>query len=333
MARIRSIKPEFWSSPKIGELDPYWRLLFIAMWNWADDFGRGTCEPRELMGFAFPHDDDMTVGEFRRGLGGIHRVFGVKFYRVAGRSYYVIPTWERHQKIDKRAKASKYPAPDEGEPFDPETWQVTSESGNPAESSEEPAESSGEPAESSGGYSESSVLEQGNRGTGEQGNRGTDTLDQASPDLERARATDPSKLNRVLEPDPAESIPDTSRGYPDGFERWWATYPRRVGKRKAFEAWYRAIGTRVNIGDLQAATERFAAWHAQEGTDERYIPHPTTWLGRDGWHDDLTPRRKQGPAARLSDEQVLMRVLGPNGNSNAPDGFVDGQVINQKQIG
>ena len=126
MPRIRSIKPEFWSSPQIGQLDPYWRLLFIAMWNWADDYGRGTCEPRELMGFAFPHDDEMTVGEFRRGLGGIHRVFGVKFYRVAGRSYYLIPTWDKHQKIDKRAKGSKYPSPEEGESFDPVSWQVTS---------------------------------------------------------------------------------------------------------------------------------------------------------------------------------------------------------------
>ena len=118
MARIRVIKPEFWSTPGVETLDPMWRLLYIAMWNWADDSGRGTAEARELMGFAFPRDEDMTLEEFRRGLGEVRRVFGVEFYTLAGRSYYSIPSWEKHQKIDKRSK-SRYPAPEEGEPYDP----------------------------------------------------------------------------------------------------------------------------------------------------------------------------------------------------------------------
>ena len=254
MPRIRSIKPEFWSSPQIGQLDPYWRLLFIAMWNWADDYGRGTCEPRELMGFSFPHDDEMTVAEFRRGLGGIHRVFGVKFYRVAGRSYYLIPTWEKHQKIDKRAKGSKYPAPEEGEPFDPVSWQVTSNSENPPESSE--------------GHAEPSTLEQGNRGTGEQGK------------------------NTCSSGDEREHEPVNQ--YPKAFEDWWDRYPKKIGKRKALAEWRRAT-KRIDKHTLNEKTDMFAAFHANEGTDKQYIPNPTTWLNRDGWDDDLIPRRINQP--------------------------------------
>lgn len=110
MARIRSIKPEFWSSPNLPP-DPWVRLLYMAMWNWADDNGIGTANPRELLGFAFPNEDHIRLVDFRRMLVEIHRVFGVKFYSVAGRPYFSIPSWERHQKFDRRSKG-RYPSPD-----------------------------------------------------------------------------------------------------------------------------------------------------------------------------------------------------------------------------
>ena len=40
MARIRTIKPDFWTDEKIVELSPLARLLFIGLWNFADDDGR-----------------------------------------------------------------------------------------------------------------------------------------------------------------------------------------------------------------------------------------------------------------------------------------------------
>lgn len=163
MPRIRTIKPEFWSSPGIEELEPRWRLLYIAMWQWADDFGRGTAEPRELAAFAFPRED-ISVGEIRRGLGGIRRTFDVDFYYVARRPFYSIPSWSLHQKVDARSKRSRYPAPEDGEPFDPLNGQVI---GHSAASSTDPAGVSADPA----GVSADSTPR--NRGTGEQGNRDT----------------------------------------------------------------------------------------------------------------------------------------------------------------
>lgn len=165
MARIRTIKPEFWSSPGMQGLDPYARLLFIAMWNWADDSGRGTANPRELAGFAFPWDEHLSSADIRRMLGGIRRAFGVKFYTVGGRPYYAIPSWDKHQKIDKRS-GSRYPAPDEGVPWDPDPGNTPdqpkhTDSAGSAEPSAEPAESPPNPRRNLGA------------GTGEQGNRGT----------------------------------------------------------------------------------------------------------------------------------------------------------------
>ncbi|WP_189062251.1 hypothetical protein, partial [Longimycelium tulufanense] len=118
MARIRTVKPEFWSSPATEGMSPWARLLFIAMWNWADDHGRGSANPGELAGFAFPNDD-LSSADIRRMLGEIRRGFGVKFYKVGGRPFYAIPTWAKHQKIDKRSGA-KYPTPEDGDEWDPD---------------------------------------------------------------------------------------------------------------------------------------------------------------------------------------------------------------------
>lgn len=119
MARIRTIKPEFWSSPSTAACaDPWARLLYLAMWNWADDMGRGTANPKELAGFAFPNDDAIDAAGVRRLLLEVELAYGVVLYEVRGRPYYAIPSWDDHQKIDKRSGA-RHPAPNEGKPWNP----------------------------------------------------------------------------------------------------------------------------------------------------------------------------------------------------------------------
>lgn len=162
MARIRTIKPEFWSSPGIETLEYRWRLLYIGLWQLADDFGRGSFNPREFLGFVFPSDMSEDSGGIRRGCGELRRVFGVEFYSVGGRHFYAIPSWEKHQKTDRRTKASKYPAPEEGVPFDPVSDQPLSDVLDV--SANNPAGSAGDAAGSAGVPRNSGV------GTGEQGN-------------------------------------------------------------------------------------------------------------------------------------------------------------------
>lgn len=78
--------------------------------------------------------------------------------------------------------------------------------------------------------------------------------------------------------------------YPTAFEDWWHLYPRKQGKRKALREWQRAI-KRVTPERLNTQTELFADFHARERTEKQFIPHPTTWLNRDGWDDELISRR------------------------------------------
>lgn len=56
MPRIRTIKPEFWVDEKIVQLPYDVRLLFIGLWNLADDAGRLKYRPDKLKYQLFPAD-------------------------------------------------------------------------------------------------------------------------------------------------------------------------------------------------------------------------------------------------------------------------------------
>jgi hypothetical protein len=157
--RIRSIKPEFWDSPSTASASVRVRLLFIAMWNWADDHGRGTANASQVLSFAFPNDAELPslVAEAPRIYTEIRGSFGVVFYEADGRRFYAIPSWNDHQKNERKA-ASKYPPPPEGITADqaPDWASVAEMRGTSAQTH---------------GASGTGTGEQGNRGTGESTSR------------------------------------------------------------------------------------------------------------------------------------------------------------------
>lgn len=112
MPRIRTIKPDFFTSPDVARVDFPVRLFYQALWCWADDFGVGETNLNGLLGFAFPDSDGFTAHILRRFCADCAQHFGITFYTVAGRHYYAIPTWEKHQKLEKRSDRRKYPTPD-----------------------------------------------------------------------------------------------------------------------------------------------------------------------------------------------------------------------------
>lgn len=153
MARIRTIKPEFWDSPGTAQASYKARLFFIALWNWADDYGKGTASPKQLIGFAFPNDHDVTVADYPSLASELHSAFEVVFYEVDGRPYYLIPKFQKHQRTEKKA-ASRIPDPPTDEPAGQSPI-------------DEPSVDSGGPSDAAEGGSVTGTGEQGNRGTGE----------------------------------------------------------------------------------------------------------------------------------------------------------------------
>jgi hypothetical protein len=109
MARIRTIKPDFFTDSEVGELDPYARLLFIALWTQADREGRLKDRPREIKIAAFPYDK-VDIDALLGSLTGKNLIVR---YKVGGERYIAIPTFTRHQRPHKHETASQIPAPQE----------------------------------------------------------------------------------------------------------------------------------------------------------------------------------------------------------------------------
>lgn len=108
MARIRSIKPEFWTSEQIMECSTNARLLFIGIWNFCDDAGRHPMTPKQLKALVFPADE-LTFADVEGMLDELSSNGLIMPYVVDGKEYFQVTGWQ-HQKID-RPQAAKYPAP------------------------------------------------------------------------------------------------------------------------------------------------------------------------------------------------------------------------------
>ena len=108
MARIRTIKPEFWTSAQVLECSPTARLLFIGLWNFADDCGRHVDNSKQIKAEIFPADDLLSE-DVRRMLDELEQNRLIRRYVVDGQELFEITGW-RHQRIDK-PQPPKFPGP------------------------------------------------------------------------------------------------------------------------------------------------------------------------------------------------------------------------------
>jgi hypothetical protein len=111
--RIRSIKPEYWTSEDIAALDWDTRLIFIGLWSYVDDNGVGRDVEKLILADLFPLEDDprATLARLSAGLNVLADRGLIVRYEVDGKRYLFISAWDRHQKIDHPSKGSCYPRP------------------------------------------------------------------------------------------------------------------------------------------------------------------------------------------------------------------------------
>lgn len=72
----------------------------------------------------------------------------------------------------------------------------------------------------------------------------------------------------------------------DQFDRFWSKYPRKEGKKKAWEKWLRLNPDRALFVAIMSGLD---AHKRSEQWRRGVIPHPTTWLNGARWEDELTP--------------------------------------------
>jgi hypothetical protein len=121
MARIRTVKPSFWSD--VAPLTRDARLLAVVLLSFADDEGRFIASPSALIGYGYPHDDDVTHAKVRKWLAEIVKysqsatssVPRLHLYSVDGLEYGLLVNYNKHQRIS-HPQPSSLPPP-QGELF------------------------------------------------------------------------------------------------------------------------------------------------------------------------------------------------------------------------
>ena len=110
MARIRTIKPEFWTDAQVMSASRDARLLFIGMWNFADDGGNLPANIKMLKAQVFPCDNlyEEQIGELVDELvdAGL-----LAAYEADSRLYWNVTGWATLQRrIDQ--PTYRHPGPD-----------------------------------------------------------------------------------------------------------------------------------------------------------------------------------------------------------------------------
>ncbi|WP_461004592.1 hypothetical protein [Trueperella pyogenes] len=245
--RIRSIKPEFWTSDDIAELSIEDRLLFIGLWSYVDDNGVGEDREPLIVAALFPLDHynnpRETLARLSRGLQTLFDKGLITRYISDERQLLQVNAWKKHQRIDRPNKP-RFPR------YEAIRDTLASVSRDYRET---PSTGTGE---------------QGNRGTGEQGNRY----------IANANAL-------ALHKSPNGDVQIAPKTYTQDFETFWAAYPAKKGKRRAYEAWKKAL-KRATPETIITGAKAYAAWCTHNPTVS--TKYPEGWLSASRWEDDLT---------------------------------------------
>lgn len=264
MARIRSIKPEFWTSPQVAECSPNARLLFIGLWNFCDDYGVHPASAARLKMEVFP-GDAFTKADVGSMMDELISQELVLQYEIDGAEYWCVPSWDRHQKPDTRT--GRFPRPD------------GSVGGKVRRLSAEDSPNARRTA------AEVSA------------NGGRTAVDRPPPELELEQEGvnqyGPARPARACDSEPAKKLDDPS----PVFMQAWTEYPRREGgnsRAEAWKAWKARIRAGVSEDELLEGVRRYRRFCEIKGTiGTQFVKTASVFLGpsehwREKWRVEET---------------------------------------------
>lgn len=254
-ARIRTVKPDFWESEKLGQRSLLARFTFMGLISLADDHGRGRAGAMFLFGRLHPYSRDVRPEDLGKALKELESVRGGKsgrplvvFYEVDGCHYYLLPGWHDHQRIDS-PQLSQIPVPADLE------WAC--ENYNACQHKQIP-----------GSIQDRSRIDPSRKGREGNGNG-----------MEGRRR---SRGDRTKDGGSARGAAAVA----GGFDRFWAAYPRRVARVKAEAVWDRLRPGPALESRILAAVARQSKCDQWVKDGGQFIPHPTTWLNQRRWEDE-----------------------------------------------
>lgn len=107
MARVRNLKPGFFSNEDLAECGPWTRLCFAGLWTIADREGRLEDRPKRIKGQLFP----MDAIEIDPILDELERHHFIQRYAVNVQGFIQIIAFSKHQNPHHREPSSVIPSP------------------------------------------------------------------------------------------------------------------------------------------------------------------------------------------------------------------------------
>jgi hypothetical protein len=259
MARIRTIKPEFWTSEQVVECSPNTRLLFIGMLNFCDDSGIHPANVRRLQMEVFP------CGTFNKAdvAAMVEELIEnqlVEEYEVEGALYWRATGFTKHQKVDQ--PTYKHPLPDGRVPA---KVRRKSASGSPNDEQDSPNAHRVDDERSEGVHPR-----KGKESNGKESN---------NPPTPRNRG----ELNADQR---------------QRFDRFWQEYPNKKSIGHAEKAFAKLNPDDLLTTRMIKALHAQISHRSQLKAAGEFVPewkHPATWLNAKDWENVLAPVQQQRP--------------------------------------
>ena len=297
MPRNRMIRPEFWSDEKVGTLSFLQRLLFIGMWNFADDEGIIKGSPLFLKAMIFPYDnlEEKEIPEAIKSLLDEGCIF---CYRQNGEQFIWIIKFRVHQRIDKPQKSNN-PGPSiQNSDYHHAIFKrdnhvchlcgKITEIGNDSNSKNFPSVDHLTPRSKGGDHYPSNLKtacsscnkSRRNKDIGAFKEHSKNGLGMVGDEDKRKEVKEKvSKRDRERESTTPQAVgPSVS-----DFEKFWSEYPKKVGKLDAQKAWKKNSSPGIDK-ILEAISQQRASpqWTKDGG---KFIPNPATWINGGRWDD------------------------------------------------
>ena len=77
------------------------------------------------------------------------------------------------------------------------------------------------------------------------------------------------------------------------FEELWKLYPRKQGKRNAFEAYKKVRKDGISDEEIRAGIESYSEYIRISGIEPQFVKMGGTFFNQRAWSDDWTPQRKK----------------------------------------
>ena len=96
----------------------------------------------------------------------------------------------------------------------------------------------------------------------------------------------------VRTPTSTNTKEDTKDKYDEKFQKFWKLYPRKVNKYATLQK-FKVVLKTYKYEDLMTATMQYAKQIKNSNTEEKFIPHATTWLSQKRFLDDINNKNKK----------------------------------------